>query len=73
VCKSRCPLAHAAHSISLRIFAKKKFSRAHKAAPQNPHRAETSMECGFLARVYLLDVTSRNRAERASFGFSKAE
>jgi hypothetical protein len=34
---------------------------------------ETSMKCGFIACVYLLDGATRARAEHASSAVSKAE
>jgi len=55
------------------MYARKEFPRTRKAAPHNTSMAETSMKCGFLACVYLLDVAQRARGDGAPFAFSKAE
>jgi hypothetical protein len=59
--------------ISLRMHARKKFSRARKAAQHHTYIAETSMKCGFLACVYLIDCQARAGVGRASSAFSEAE
>ena len=65
VCKCFSPLAHIAHSISLRTCARKKSSQAHNAAAYFAHTAKASMKCGFLAHRYLIDDVVRARVERA--------
>jgi hypothetical protein len=43
------------------------------AAARISHIAKTSMKCGFLACVYLVDFAARERAEHAAAAFPKAE
>ena len=73
VCKSLTRLALSRQSISLHSCAKKNFSRAYEVASHHSCRSETSIKCGFLAYLYLVDGVMRARADHASSAVSEAE